>query len=170
MGKIYILKQILQGNVLFTGKIYTAGKKFSRRPVAWQISSLLPFKGFSPKMKYKPFFSIFSNMGRIGARFDKRLGAFFTTVNIDFFNIDVCVNAFQCQSASQNSSMSMSVPMMLSALQADGCRLAICWAHASVTWLTHTNPTQALKVWRHLVDIFRVLSFRGGLLAPKLGP
>ena len=72
-------------------------------------------------------------MGRIWAIFNKRLGVFFTTVNIDIFNIDVCVNVFQCQSASQNFSMSMSVPMMLSALQADGCRLAICWAQASVT-------------------------------------
>ena len=134
-------------------------------------NSYIPFKDSSQKMKKSQGYSIFfTNMDRIGAIFNKRLGVFFTTVNIDIFNIDVCVNVFQCQSASQNSSMSMSVPMMLSALQADGCRLAICWGQASVTWLTHTNPTRALKVWRHLVDIFLVLSFRGGLLVQKLGP
>ena len=34
MGTFYNLTQILQGNALFTGKIYTAGKFFTRPPVA----------------------------------------------------------------------------------------------------------------------------------------
>ena len=33
MGKFYIYTQILQGNVLFSGKIYTVVKIFTRPPV-----------------------------------------------------------------------------------------------------------------------------------------
>ena len=34
MGKFHIYTQILQGNALFSGKIYTAGNIFTRPPVA----------------------------------------------------------------------------------------------------------------------------------------
>ena len=34
MNKFHIHMQILQGNALFSGKIYTTGKKFTRPPVA----------------------------------------------------------------------------------------------------------------------------------------
>ena len=33
MSKFHIYTQILQGNALFSGKIYTAGNVFTRRPV-----------------------------------------------------------------------------------------------------------------------------------------
>ena len=39
MGKFYILTQILQGNALFTGKIYTARKFFTRPPVATVVTN-----------------------------------------------------------------------------------------------------------------------------------
>ena len=40
MGQFYILTQILQGNGLSTGKIYTAGKFFTRPPVVTFKSAL----------------------------------------------------------------------------------------------------------------------------------
>ena len=39
MGKFYILTQILHGNALFTGKIYTARKFFTRPPVATVVTN-----------------------------------------------------------------------------------------------------------------------------------
>ena len=39
MGKFYIYMQILQGNVLFSGKIYTAGKKITQPLVATVVTN-----------------------------------------------------------------------------------------------------------------------------------
>ena len=39
MGKFHILTQILQGNALFTGKIYTAGKTFTRPLVVTVVTN-----------------------------------------------------------------------------------------------------------------------------------
>ena len=44
MSKFHIFTQILQENALFSGKIYTAGKKLHNRRLwwSWQIPSLIP--------------------------------------------------------------------------------------------------------------------------------
>ena len=72
-------------------------------------------------------------MGRNRTIFDKRLGVFFSTTNIDFFNFDVCVNFFSmsiCESKFFNVNVSAN-----DAKRTAGGRVqaAICWAHASVT-------------------------------------
>ena len=51
MGKFYILTQILQGNALFTGKIYTARKFFTRPPVATVVTN---FKSGCTKLPKMP--------------------------------------------------------------------------------------------------------------------
>ena len=60
MGKFYILTQILQGNALFTGKIYTARKFFTRPPVVTVVTNyksgprLRPFAPSTLKIPYSP--------------------------------------------------------------------------------------------------------------------
>ena len=59
MGKFYILTQILQGNALFTGKIYTARKIFTRPPVATVVKN---FKYVNPMQVHSLIVLIFQEI------------------------------------------------------------------------------------------------------------
>ena len=47
-----------------------------------------------------------------------------------------------------------------------GHLLGACLSHLTYTYKPHSSPESVEKFGRHFI----VLSFRGGLLAPKLGP
>ena len=56
MGKFYILTQILQGNALFAGKIYTARKFFTRPPVATVVTNFKSvLDGTNILLNFQPF-------------------------------------------------------------------------------------------------------------------